>query len=56
MWHRVESAVSSTDAAGTLHTAMPTRYVKAHVPGPQPPVIQSEVLLSEHTLRVVPQQ
>lgn len=23
MWHSVESAVSSTDAAGMLHTAMP---------------------------------
>lgn len=23
MWHMVESAVSSTEAAGTLHTAIP---------------------------------
>lgn len=30
MWHRVESAVSSTDAAGTLQTAMPgNRYARA---------------------------
>lgn len=38
MWHIVESAVSSTEAAGTLHTAIPGRKStgKTHVHQVQP--------------------
>lgn len=49
MWHRVESAVSSTDAAGTLHTAMPTKHTETHVPGPRPPVIRNQRCCSQST-------